>query len=322
MCKTPRIQFWVILAALVLLLPLSGAAQSPEPELRFSAEVPRGELLSVEVSAAGLSAVDLELSYADGQRRWAEAWRSPTPREGDSETWIALLGVPSTAETGPADLSLTFSMEDGSSFGLVRRFEVVDREFRAERIALSTAMTDLRSSDDPRKAEQSRILWELLHVFDPEALYHGGAFSVPVAEARRTSYFGDRRLFAYSDGGEANAIHNGLDLAAPTGTPVWAPARGRVVMAQDRILTGYTIVLEHLPGVFSMYYHLDQISVEEGTVVNVGDSIGTVGSTGLSTGPHLHWEIRASGVAVDPQKLLERPLVDIPGFARALSSSP
>ena len=83
-------------------------------------------------------------------------------------------------------------------------------------------------------------------------------------------------------------------------------------MASERIITGFTVVIEHLPGLYSLYYHLDSLSVREGQRVSQGDRIGTVGSTGLATGPHLHWEVRSAGVAVDPDLLVKRPLIDLP----------
>ena len=81
-------------------------------------------------------------------------------------------------------------------------------------------------------------------------------------------------------------------------------------MAKERVLTGLTVVMEHLPGVYSLYYHMDSIRVEQGQMVEAGMVIGTVGSTGLVTGPHLHWEIRAGGIAVNPDTFIEKPIID------------
>jgi murein DD-endopeptidase MepM/ murein hydrolase activator NlpD len=91
---------------------------------------------------------------------------------------------------------------------------------------------------------------------------------------------------------------------------VVASGSGRVVMAEERLLTGLTVVLEHLPGVYSLYYHLDSLLVRQGDEVQLGQRVGTVGMTGLATGPHLHWELRVSGTAVDPDSLVARPLID------------
>ena len=75
-------------------------------------------------------------------------------------------------------------------------------------------------------------------------------------------------------------------------------------MAENRISTGYSIVIEHLPGLYSLYYHLSELKVEEGQMVKQGELIGKSGATGLATGPHLHWEIRLNGSAVVPEFFL------------------
>jgi murein DD-endopeptidase MepM/ murein hydrolase activator NlpD len=134
--------------------------------------------------------------------------------------------------------------------------------------------------------------------------------SLPVnGEFRETSFFGDRRIFLYTDGGKANSIHYGLDYATPRGTPVYSAGAGKVVMAKERVLTGFSIVIEHLPGVYSLYYHLDKMEVKPEQIVKTGDKIGESGFTGLATGPHLHWEVRAAANAVEPKTLLARPLI-------------
>jgi murein DD-endopeptidase MepM/ murein hydrolase activator NlpD len=91
---------------------------------------------------------------------------------------------------------------------------------------------------------------------------------------------------------------------------VLACAPGRVVFAGDRIVTGNTIVLEHLPSLFSIYMHLSAISVAEGDLLAAGELLGRVGSTGLSTGPHLHWELRVGPQSVNPEYWLSRPILD------------
>jgi murein DD-endopeptidase MepM/ murein hydrolase activator NlpD len=83
-----------------------------------------------------------------------------------------------------------------------------------------------------------------------------------------------------------------------------------VVLARPRIVTGNSVVIEHLPGVYSLYYHLDTIAVSEGEMVQTASLLGTSGSTGLATGPHLHWEIRVSGENTDPDALVARPILD------------
>ncbi len=106
------------------------------------------------------------------------------------------------------------------------------------------------------------------------------------------------------------SIHEGIDLAEPIDTPVPACGRGRVVFASSRMLTGNTLVIEHLPGLFSIYYHLSALMAAEGDLVEKGQIIGKVGMTGFATGPHLHWEVRSMGCAVDPDELTQGPLLD------------
>ena len=105
-------------------------------------------------------------------------------------------------------------------------------------------------------------------------------------------------------------MHLGVDIASPIGTPVPASGRGRVVFAGTRILTGNTVVIEHLPGFFTVYYHMSSLAVTVGDIVEKSQVIGAVGMTGFATGPHLHWEMQCVGVAVDPDAVSRVPLLD------------
>ncbi len=185
------------------------------------------------------------------------------------------------------------------------------RDFITEEIPLNGSMSSLRQSDDPRKARESRLLWELLSSFNPEAA-PSSAFMLPVGEARESSHYGDRRIFRYSGGESSRSLHYGIDYAVPVGTPVKAPAGGEVVLAAERMLTGYTMVVEHGPGVYTLYYHLDKLIAAEGSRVEQGEIIAESGISGLATGAHLHWELRINGVPVDPLLFLNRPVIRIP----------
>ena len=171
-------------------------------------------------------------------------------------------------------------------------------------------MSSLRQSDEPRKREEARELTELLYKFNIGSIYHDSEIIVPVEEVRITSFFGDRRIFLYADDRTSSSIHHGIDFAGARGTEVHACGAGRVVMAKERILTGLTAIVEHLPGVYSLYFHMDTLSVEPGQMVAAGELLGTVGSTGLVTGSHLHWEMRISGIPVDPYVFVEESIID------------
>lgn len=110
-----------------------------------------------------------------------------------------------------------------------------------------------------------------------------------------TSHFGPRRL-----PGEEARDHRGLDLAAPTGTPIRAARGGVVEVAGERGGYGNTVVIDHGGGLKTLYAHASELLVEAGQEVRAGAQIARVGSTGRSTGPHLHFEIRRDGAAIDP----------------------
>jgi murein DD-endopeptidase MepM/ murein hydrolase activator NlpD len=161
------------------------------------------------------------------------------------------------------------------------------------------------------------LLWAILSRTGNE-VFSIDAFVPPVTSTRRTSFYGDRRIYEYVNGRTDTTIHAGIDYGVPTGTRVMACAAGRVVLARERIVTGNTVVLEHLPGLYSLYYHMNSITVSENSIVEAGAILGESGSTGLATGPHLHWEIRVSTEYADPDAFLGRPVLDKNGIINKL----
>ena len=133
-----------------------------------------------------------------------------------------------------------------------------------------------------------------------------GPFQPPLRGALTVnSPFGQRRAYNQEPPYE---VHTGVDLAASQGTPVYAPASGRVVWAQPLRLRGNTVIIDHGAGVFTLYAHLSAYRVAAGRTVAPGDLIALVGATGNALGPHLHWEVIAAGEAVLPQEWLARAL--------------
>lgn len=124
-----------------------------------------------------------------------------------------------------------------------------------------------------------------------------GPFQKPIQTNRITDPFGTRRSY---DGGRSYSYHEGLDYGVPEGTPVYAPAPGVVGLAERLFVRGNAVTLDHGLGVCSGYWHLSRIAVKPGQVVQAGDLLGYSGNTGLSNGPHLHFEIRVRGVPTNP----------------------
>ena len=117
----------------------------------------------------------------------------------------------------------------------------------------------------------------------------------------QSSAFGLRRFF---NDQERNP-HSGVDIAAPTGTPITAPATGKVVLTGDFYFNGKSVFIDHGQGLISMLCHMSEISVSEGDIIQAGDQIGLVGATGRVTGPHLHWTVSLNNARVKPNLLLK-----------------
>jgi murein DD-endopeptidase MepM/ murein hydrolase activator NlpD len=203
--------------------------------------------------------------------------------------WHAVVGVPLGAEPGPQRIEVN---------GQPRTFEVAPKAYAEQRLTVKrkyVAPSEEQLARYRREAALSRAALTTFSPDSPERL----RFALPV-EGPRTSPFGLQRFF----NGEPRRPHSGLDLAAPAGTPVKAPARGRVVEIGDFFFNGNSVFVDHGRGLISMYFHLQRIDVRPGDVVEAGAVLGTVGATGRVTGAHLHWGVALNGTSVDPDLFL------------------
>ena len=229
--------------------------------------------------------------------------------QGKMWLWSALLGLPSDLARGEYTLRLEGG-RDGRRFQLLAPLDVREVSFGFEALELSRDLGALLTEDEERRLEEAIRLRDLLQSARPGAVFHTGSFTPPLKEGVPTAFFGDRREYRFASGEKTASIHNGTDLASPAGTEVRTCGSGRVVLAAPRLVSGNSVVIEHLPGVYSLYFHLQELHVREKDQVVQNQVLGTVGSTGLATGAHLHWELRVSGVAVNPEYYLEHPLID------------
>jgi len=228
----------------------------------------------------------------------------------EDEVYYALVGVHALTEPGLYELNLAATDGAGGQAAVSVGVVVVDGGYTYERIDVPNSRSNLL---DPAlvAAEQQRLA-ELQGLFTPIRRWHG-PLSQPV-ESSVSSYFGTRRSY---NGGPYTSYHAGLDFNVGGGAPVHAPADGTVVLAEPLAVRGNAIMIDHGWGVLSGYWHLSSIEVTVGQEVHAGDVIGRVGSTGLSTGPHLHWEMWVGGVAVDGRQWLAAtyPWVSLEGSA-------
>lgn len=178
------------------------------------------------------------------------------------------------------------------------------RNFPEEVLQLDERNTNIKTDTSPERAAQIEKLNNILFTTLPSDIFSLKKFTTPTESQRYTAYCGDRRTYVYTNGKSSTSLHYGNDYGVPTGTEVKACAAGKVVMAESRISTGWSVVVEHLPGLYSLYYHMSELSVKEGDMVSQGQLLGKSGATGLATGPHLHWEVRLNGSAVRPEFFL------------------
>lgn len=182
-------------------------------------------------------------------------------------------------------------------------FAVLETEWTVDYIWLPPGGDDYL---DPVKIQEEAELLAAIYGGPWTAPAWDGAWTAPIAglsQEHISGYFGEQRSF---NGGPVGGHHGGTDIAVAAGTPVLAANAGRVVLARELFVRGNMVIIDHGGGVFSGYAHLESIAVSEGLSVAKGQVLGAVGSTGLSTGPHLHWEMAVAGILVDGLRWLDR----------------
>lgn len=225
--------------------------------------------------------------------------------------WVVITAFGSQTKVEPHQMRITVRLQSGKTLVRQGTIAMAQRDFLSETIALDEGNTAIRTEADSRKTEQLKRLVAVLAGFDGTAPLNPGLMLRPVDSERKTSFYGDRRVYLYANGKKDYADHKGIDYGAPKGQIVRAGLRARVVLAENRITTGNTIVLEFGPGLYAQYYHLDRLDCKLGDLVDGLTPIGTVGATGLATGPHLHFELQCQGVAFDPLPLFDKAILDI-----------
>jgi len=269
--------FFLVLSALLLSLPTAHAA---EPRLLLSSStILPGETLRVELDDASptdhLKAVFMNKTY-----RFFVV--GPNAQR-------ALIGVPLGASAGTFDLKVRSA---GRTANLAATsVTVASRTYTVENVNFTAEKTELM-----RWEHRESVLIHKTALIDSAEQSWEGTFSPPV-EGPVIGEFGLKRI---RNGTIDAGFHKGVDLRAAAGTPVLASNGGLVRIAAVLKTHGRTVLIDHGQGVMSIYLHMSSILVKSGQRVSKGQVIGKVGSTGLSTAPHVHWEILVHSVPVDP----------------------
>ena len=212
--------------------------------------------------------------------------------------------IPLDPDTTPGDYDVKVYDSNNDNLLATIPYEVEYREFEKQYLTVSSTTASLKNKENRRKDNEKFGDAKAYSV--GEKLWKG-TFIQPVEGRISTEY----AVMRFTNGSSSYYRHNALDIAAEEGTPVMAANDGIVTFASDLIISGNVIVLDHGYGLFTSYVHLHKIHVEEGDHVTKGDVIGEVGSTGFSTGPHLHWSLWKNGVYLNPWKFIEEdPLGD------------
>jgi murein DD-endopeptidase MepM/ murein hydrolase activator NlpD len=223
-----------------------------------------------------------------------DGWDLVFAERGGPGRYGTLIAIPAMASPGPTLIEVK-AVQGERQASVRSMLDVRTGSFGFQTIRLPAEKAALLDSE--RVAQESQLVRETTAQATLPGLWRE-RFAVPLAGAPSVSApFGGRR--SYNDG-PAVGYHSGVDYSIGSGTPVLCPAPGRVVLAETLQVRGNAVILDHGRGVMSGYWHLSQIQVSEGELVERGEVLGLVGSTGLSTGAHLHWEMRVMGIPVDP----------------------
>ena len=211
----------------------------------------------------------------------------------DGDRWWAIIGIGAFSEPGDAPVTVAYNPADGSpQASLSGSIPIVAREFEVENIDLDPETSALL---DPAIVNNEEALRATIFSGYTTQRLWDGPFQPPAPSAI-SSVYGVARSY---NGGPVSSYHRGTDFIGSDGDPVYAAAAGRVVFVDELQVRGNTVIIDHGVGVFTAYNHLSGFSVAEGEMVTAGQLIGQLGSTGLVTGPHLHWEVIVRGIEVD-----------------------
>lgn len=248
-----------------------------------------GGVKVIELPADAAAAAD-GMPYVDVDGR-----RAMVLDEGSA--WYAIIGIPLSAPAGMKSFDLRVA---GSGAPRKLSFAVQMKRYATQALQVPPQQVNLSARDLARVARERTELDAALSRWSPrrpDAIL----LAQPVPGIRSGS-FGLRRVF----NGEARNPHSGMDIAAPAGTPVLAPAAGEVIGVGNYFFTGNTVLLDHGRGFVTLYCHLSKVDVRRGERLAAGARIGAVGMTGRATGPHLHWALSLNRTWVDPELFIRQ----------------
>jgi murein DD-endopeptidase MepM/ murein hydrolase activator NlpD len=286
------------LVFLTLLACLS-AAEIALPSEKAFFQAPSGVFLELQFRSLQPGEVLLvSLPDPPGVRRAVVVFRDKEYILTDAQRF-AFVGLDLGVEPGSFPMTVTFERTNGGRESVRRDIVVGAKEFPRKKLWVKESFALPPKEVEERIRREAELIAWVYGIITPRWL-GDGAFLQP-NNGKVFPNFGQRRI--YNDA--PRSTHAGVDIAAPQGDPIRAANSGNVVLASHLYLSGNAVIIDHGLGVFSFYGHMSKILVKRGQAVGKGDMIGKCGTTGRSTGPHLHWAVRVFDSRVDPFSLLE-----------------
>ncbi|MBL7714839.1 MAG: M23 family metallopeptidase [Bdellovibrionales bacterium] len=215
------------------------------------------------------------------------------PVDEAAGTFVSVVAVPINFKPG----TVNFQLIAGET-KMTIPVDVLEGKYKAEKLRVDGKHVNPPKKDLKRIKRESAEIGMIYREIRRERLW-SGPFILPV-NSPITSPYGTKRVY----NGEMQGFHQGLDLKAAVGTPIYAPAGGVVVLAKDLFFTGKTVILDHGYGIFTVYGHMSRLKTKKGKKVSPKTLLGLAGATGRASGPHLHWGAVLQRVKVNPLDLL------------------
>ncbi len=248
----------------------------------------------------GIAVFDFETTHSNPKAFYRTVPLYTQHIEGNH--WQVLLGIPLLEKAGKKSITI----QDFSTRTLDVEIKIIKNKPVKQNIKLNGKN---KKYVDPNAAHMDRIKKERVilgktRLFFSDKTLSNGVFIRPVLGVI-TSPFGVKRLY----NGQPRNPHTGIDYAGATGTPIKAPADGKVILSGQYFFNGNTIFLDHGQGLISVYIHMDKRIAKQGKMVKKGETIGTIGQTGRATGPHLHWGVYLNRTTVHPNLLMGKSVL-------------
>ena len=276
------------------LLVLALGCASPAPASQVPNEPPKPSLSVTETSDA--SVVFVRVPGAEGTGTPVVKFLEKTiPLYSVEGGWEGVVPIPYLQPSGEARIEV--SAPGGAPVSLP--VLIKQNTYKSEKLTVDPGKVKPKKKDLERIKKEGGMIKRVYRTLTPKK-YWTGNFVLPV-QSEFTSPYGTKRTY----NGMMTGSHQGVDLRAPTGTPIYSPAPGRVAFVYNMFLTGHTIVLDHGYGLFTVYAHLSRTDVKEGQEIPTQHLLGLAGATGRVSGPHLHWGATIHDVKVNPQSLLQ-----------------